>query len=139
MKKMYLENVIDILRDLSDKEYQINIWLNTNNPDNLVDSFVESANMLFDGEIFDEWFEDDEIIVSKEVTKILQELSDIIDDIDEYRPEEEIINDPLMDAVRQKAAEALELIKASDGSESTVRFVKVGTPDTPISIQEALS
>lgn len=44
--------------------------------------------------------------------------------VNEYRPEEEIINDPLMEIVRQKSAKALALIEASDGRESTVEIVE---------------
>lgn len=138
-QKMYLENVIDLLGDFADKEYQVKVWLNINNTENLVGSFDETVNMLFDGEIFDAWFENNEIIVSKEVTKALQELLDIVDDIDENRSQKEIIDDPKMQIVRQKAAHALALIKASDGTESTVGFVKVGTADTPITIEEAFN
>lgn len=69
---------------------------------------------------------------------IITPISDLIDDINEDRPQEEIINDPKMEIVRQKAAMALELIKASDGSESTVRFVKVGSPDTPFQSKRCL-
>lgn len=138
-RKIYIENVIDILRDFVDKEYQVKVWLNVSNTDNLVGSFYESASMLFDDCIIADLLEDGEIIISKDVTKILQEISDVIDDIDNidgYRPEEEIIDDPKMQIVREKTAHALELIEASDGSESTVNFVKVGTPNTLISIKD---
>ena len=47
-KHIYKHNVTDQLKVLSDKKYQNDIWLNRNNPNNLVDSFVEAACMLFD-------------------------------------------------------------------------------------------
>ncbi len=134
---IYIENVIEILQELSDKEYQLNIWLNTNNPNNWIGSFIDAANTLFDDCIIGSLLEENEVIISKNITKIFQELSDIIDDIDEYRPDVEIINSPEMEMVRHKAAHILELIRASDGSESTVGFIKVGTTDVPISTQEA--
>jgi len=137
-QKIYIENVIDILRKLSDKDYQIAIWLNRHNPDNRIGSFDETVNMLFDDSIIGDLLEDSEVIISKGVTKNLQSLSDEIDKIDESLLEEEIVNHPSMDVIRKIATKTLAHIQASDGSESTVRFVKVGTPDTPISIQEAL-
>ena len=137
-QKIYIENVIDILRKLSDKDYQIAIWLNRHNPDNRIGSFDETVNMLFDDSIIGDLLEDSEVIISKGVTKNLRSLSDEIDKIDESLLEEEIVNHPSMDVIRKIATKTLAHIQASDGSESTVRFVKVGTPDTPISIQEAL-
>jgi len=139
MNKVYIENVVAVLRELEDREYQVNVWLNMDNPNNLVGSFVEAVNVLFDDCIIGGLLEDGEIIVSRHVTSVLQELSAIIDSIDEYRPEEEIIDDPKMQAVRDKAALALDLIRTSDGSESTVCFVRAGTAETSISIEEAFA
>jgi hypothetical protein len=137
-EKIYIENIVHLLRNLSNKEYQINVWMSTYNPENFVDSFDETVNMLFDDCIIGDLLDEREIIISKDVTQVLQDLSEIIDDIDEYRSQEEIINDPKMQIVREKAARILVLIEASDGAESTVQFVKTGTPDTPITIKEAL-
>lgn len=125
-ERIYLENVVHILYGLADKNYQTNIWLNTYNPKGLVDSFVESANMLFDDCIITDLLENNEIILDRKVTAAFHELSDLIDTIDEYRTEEEIINDPAMELVRKKAAEILYLIEVSDRSESTVRVAKPG-------------
>jgi hypothetical protein len=136
-EKIYIENIIGILREFADLNYQKYAWLNINLKPIMTISFVEAVNMLFDDCIISDLLAAGEVIISKDITKVLQELSDIIDEIDEYRPEEDIINDPKMQAAREKAAHALALIKASDGSESTVRFVKVGTADEPITIQDA--
>ncbi|MCH2546795.1 MAG: hypothetical protein MK052_04185 [Alphaproteobacteria bacterium] len=101
-------------------------------------SFIEAACMLFDDCGIGDLMKENEVIISKPITETLQSMSDVMDAIDAKRPEEEIINDPKMQIVREKAARILTLIEASDGSESTVRFVKVGTPDAPITIEEAL-
>jgi hypothetical protein len=42
-EKIYIENVIDILRDFADKKHQVRVWMNVNNIDNLVGSFDEAA------------------------------------------------------------------------------------------------
>jgi len=124
MKRIYKNNIVSLLKELSDIEFQKNIWLNVNNPRGLVCSFVEAVNMLFDDCVVTEYLNEGEIIISKSVTKALKELSLALDSVNEYRPEEEIINDPLMDIVRVKAAECLVLIEASDGSESTVDIIE---------------
>ncbi|MEM7617400.1 MAG: hypothetical protein AAF195_03350 [Pseudomonadota bacterium] len=137
-EKIYIENIIGILKEIADWSYQERAWDNPGaKPGDMTISFDEAVNMLFDDCIVGDLLEDGEIIISKKVTKILQELSNIIDNIDENRSQEEIIYDPKMDIVRQKATKALDLIKENDGSESTVRFVKVGTSDIPITIEDA--
>ncbi|MCH2546798.1 MAG: hypothetical protein MK052_04205 [Alphaproteobacteria bacterium] len=137
-EQIYIENVIEILKELSDKQYQTNVWLNVDNPHNFVGSFSEAVCVLLDDSGIGHLLKENEVIISRSVTEILRSMSDVIDEIDGRRPEEEIINDPKMQIVREKASRILTLIEASDGSESTVRFVKTGTPDTPITIEEAL-
>ena len=119
---IYKDNITGILSDLADLDYQRNIWTNLDNPNNLCSSFVEAANMLFDDCVVGDYLEEGEILFDKAVTQALRELGAAVDAVDEYRTEEEIIADPLMEIVRQKAAEALRLIEASDERESTVEI-----------------
>lgn len=136
---IYLENVISILRELADKNYQRRAWCEgVAVPGDMTIAFTEAACMLFDDCDIGDLLKENEIIISNPITEILQSMSNVIEAIDEYLPEEEIINAPKMQIVREKAARILALIEASDGSESTVQFIKVGTPDTPITIEEAL-
>ena len=85
-----------------------------------MDSFTEAACMLFDDCVVIHYLKDGEIILDKQVTKALWELHAATDAVDEFRDEEEIINDPLMEVVREKAARALFLINISTGEGSTV-------------------
>ena len=124
MTKIYKTNIIEGLKDLSDINYQTDIWLNKDNPDELVDSFIEAANMLFDDSSVDYYIEKGHVLFDNQSTKALKDLSVAVDAVDEFRSEEEIINDPKMQIVREKAAYALELILKSDGSESTVEIVE---------------
>lgn len=124
--KIYLSNVVELLEELSSKQFQVDIWLNTNNPKGLVASFIEAANMLFDDCVVGHYLETGETILDHQVTRALQELSDAVDAINEFRPDQEIINDPLMEIVRQKAAETLRLIAASNLEGNTVRIVEPG-------------
>lgn len=122
--RVYRNNIINLLEGLASKIYQENVWLNQDNPHNLVDCFVESVNMLFDDCVVKHYLEQGHILFDKKVTNAFLELSDATDAVNEFRPEEEIINDPKMQIVREKAARALELISQSDGSESTVEIVE---------------
>ncbi|MBX9726837.1 MAG: hypothetical protein K2X09_06190 [Rickettsiales bacterium] len=119
-KRVYKDNIVGILKGLSDKKYQNDVWLNRNNPNNLVDSFTEAACMLFDDCVVKHYLEQGEILFDVKVTQALRELDAAIDPVNEYRPQEEIISDPLMDVVREKAARALYLIQVSTYEGSTV-------------------
>ena len=126
-KRVYKDNVVDVLKDFADKQYQYNVWLNRNNPNNWVGSFGETACMLFDDCVISDYLKQGEIIFDEKVTHALRELETAVDAIHmgepkngKFRPEEEIINDPLMDVVREKAARALYLINVSTYEGSTV-------------------
>ena len=122
--KIYKNILIDGLKELSDIYYQKRIWLNLDNPDNLVTSFVEAANNVFDDALISYALSSKQIIFDRKVTRALQDLDEAVDAVNEFRSTEEIINDPLMQVVREKAAIALELIEASDGREGTVEIVE---------------
>lgn len=89
--------------------------------DALIDAtFVNEAN--FDDALITEAIENHDVIYSIKATEAIKELDLSINDINESRTPEEVINDPKMQIVREKAAKALELILASDCSESTVEI-----------------
>ena len=122
-KKIYKSNILSLLEGLASEKHQRGVWLNTDNPRNLVGSFVESINMLFDDCLVGDYLAAGEILFDRKVTEALRELDKAQEAIDEFRPEEAIITDPLMESVRQKAATALALIEARDGHESTVEII----------------
>lgn len=133
MEKIYLQNVVGILKELADKDYQTRVWVHGEIESGMTISFVEGANMLFDDSIVSYLLENDEIILDRRVTKALQELSNAFDKVDEYesgtnkfRAEQEIVEDLAMETVRQRALETLRLIEASNHSESTVRIAVPG-------------
>jgi hypothetical protein len=119
-KRVYKDNIIDVLKELSDKNYQNDVWLNRNNPNQWVGSFSEAACVLFDDCVVGDYLKEGEILFDEKVTQALHELDVAVTAVNEYRPEEEIINDPLMDIVREKAARALFLINVSTYEGSTV-------------------
>ena len=122
--KVYKTTLLSSLGELSDINFQKRIWLNIDNPNGLVTSFIEAANNVFDDALITEVLEANQIVFDRAVTQALLELHDATDAVNEFRSEEEIINDPLMEVVRQKAAEVLRLIEASDGHESTVEMIE---------------
>jgi DNA-directed RNA polymerase subunit K/omega len=121
--KIYKKILVQALKEISDKDYQKRIWLNTGDSPIMTISFSEAANNIFDDALVTDALENNQIIFDKNVTQALRELDKAVDAVDEYRDEEEIIDDPLMEIVRQKAAKALELIQSSNGSESTVEVI----------------
>jgi hypothetical protein len=122
-KKIYKGNIVNALNSLANRHHQERIWLNQYNPRGLVDSFIEAANTLFDDCVVGDYLEEGEILFDRATTNAFKELDAAVDSVDEFRSEEDIINDPLMEIVRQKAAKALALIEASNGRESTVEII----------------
>jgi hypothetical protein len=123
-QRIYINNITKILGELSDISYQHRVWhrIDSSTGDMTL-SFDEAVNMLFGDCIIDDLLEADEVIISHEVTEAFKALSEAVDVIDEYLPQEAIINHPAMQTVREKAAHILALIRANDGSESTVEIV----------------
>ena len=133
---IYIKNFIEDLYALASKEFQEVAWFENNQ--GLSSSYNSSANDLFDDHNLDKiLYEEETILISRKVHQALKELDTAMDIVGYDKQDSEIINDPKMQIVREKASTVLELIKSSDGSESTVDFIKVGTSDTPISIEEA--
>ena len=124
-KKIYRGNITSILAELTDINYQKAAWLYpTRQKPKMTISFVEASNMLFDDCVIKDYLEEGEILFDHATTVTLHDLHSAIQAVNEFKPEEEIINDPLMQIVRQKAAKALALIEASDGRESTVEIIE---------------
>ncbi len=125
--EIFKNHFFESLKELSDRDYQERIWINRENPEGLTSSFTEAAIQFWDDSLVQYSLKEKAIVYDRKVTLALQELWNAIKKVDEFRPEEEIINDPLMQQVREKAAEILALIKASDKSENTVTFIEEGT------------
>lgn len=119
-----LKNIlVESLEELSDHDYQERIWTNKDNPNGYVASFTEAVINIFDDAVVINPLREGEILFDQTVTQALWELHDATTAVDDNRPPEEIINDPLMKIVRQKAAKALKLVTSSDGLESTVEII----------------
>ena len=125
--EIFKNHFFDALSELADRSFQERIWTNKDNPKGYVASFTETDINLFDDALVSDALERGAIIYDSKVTKSLRELDAATRAVEGYRSAEEIINDPLMQIVRDKAAEVLALIEASDASENTVTFIEEGT------------
>jgi hypothetical protein len=126
--EIFKNHFFESLEELSDLDFQENVWANKNNPEGLVSSYTEAAIQFWDDALVKYALEAGAIIYDKNVTQALHELSDAVDSLDEDdRHTMEVINDPKMQIVRDKAAEVLGLIAISDKSENTVTFLEEGT------------
>lgn len=85
-------------------------------------SFEEDVMCVFDDACVIEALERNEIILDADVTAALRDLDSVIDAVDGLRSVEEIINDPLMEVVREKAKIVLDLIYNSDGKGDTIEM-----------------
>lgn len=122
MSKIYSKIFFKALKNLSSYERQKNSWFR--NQEGNMSSFTEDVINLYDDALVSEAIENGQIIYSQQVNNALLGLEKTTNMVDEFQPEADIINDPAMQVVREKAAEVLALIEASDGSESTVEIVE---------------
>lgn len=120
----YKNILIPALRELADRDYQQRIWLNNGDKPIMSLSFIEAANNVFDDAYVTEILENNQIVFDKKVTEALRELGVALDAVDEFRDEQAIIEDPLMQVVREKAARVLFLINVSTGEGGTVDIIE---------------
>ena len=114
------KTVINALKELSDHTFQINEWLRSSS----FSCFIEAINSLFDDASIGYALENNHIIFDMQSTQKLRELSSAVDLVDEFQPEINIITSPQMQIIRELAVQALALVLASDGSESTVEIIQ---------------
>ena len=123
MFKIYKNNVIEALQMLSDYQFQKLAWFL--NDRGVVASYNENVMWVFDDTALGDALDEGEVIFGANADNALRDLESETDKIegDDYL-EEEIIDMPQMQVIREKAARALELVLQSDGSESTVEIVE---------------
>jgi hypothetical protein len=123
MKHVYIKNLIEALEDLSNYDSQKISWFP--NDQNLCSSYVEDVIAVFDGSGLDAALSTGEVIFDIATDKALRDLEESTNSIDEFtQSDEEILDSPEMAIVREKAAIALQLVKASmsEGG-GTIRIV----------------
>ena len=122
---IYKDNIVDALKALSDREFQEVAWFP--NDQGLMYSYNESVeDALYDSTV-DDALKAGEVVFGKTADDALRDLEKETQKLDDFDYATEILIDlPQMQIIREKAAVALNLIKVSDHSESTVEFLKLG-------------
>ena len=125
MKYIYRNNLIDSLDAIADYDFQKIAWFE--NDQGLWYPFHEAVEGVF-CEGFNDALKSDDIIFSKTIDEKLHELEQVCDAVgyNWYGREKELLELKEMQIIREMAKECLRLIEESDGSESTVTFLKPG-------------
>lgn len=119
---VYTDILVNALEHLADYESQKQRWFAQKG--SVFGSFSEDCNEFYDDSLLGEALQNNKIILDPFVTQALRDVVQALDRVDEFREPQLIIEDPKMQSVREKAAQALALIQASDGRESTVEIVE---------------
>lgn len=97
------------LRELADVEFQRRVWTGRGVPDEM-SSFEEAVATLFDDSGLAIDLDGKRPVFGQDVDLELGALRDLLQHIDPIRDPGEIIDDPQMNSVRQRAAAVLDLI-----------------------------
>jgi len=110
MNNIYKKNIIDSLHVLADYDHQKKTWFSSSWP---WSSFAEDVCQLFDDTGLDRALKSNETIFGKVADKVLHELDDAVSEVNSKLPPQLLLNDPRVQLVREKAAEALRLITSN--------------------------
>ncbi len=122
MMNVYKKNIIEGLERISNRSLQAIAWFE--NDQGLSSSFIDEVNAVFDETGLAYAFDNNRVVFDIRSDNSLKELDAVINIIDETQTDIEIFHSPQMQIVREKAAKALALVLASDGSESTVEIIE---------------
>lgn len=120
------EGIIEALEYLADYEFQKVAWFE--NDQDLWYTYIENVEDIYDFYALGDPFDAGEIVFDKETDQALRDLEKACDALG-YKwggKEHILLESEGMAIVREMAKKCLEMIAASDGSQSTVRYVKVG-------------
>ena len=118
--KIYKRLIAEGLRYLSDRALQQKAWLEDND---ICSSFSDEVESVYldsglEGSLYKK------TVFDNETDAVLKELNSMIEAVGYERDERELIDAPEMEAIRQKAAEALRLVQVSDHQGSTVEIIE---------------
>jgi hypothetical protein len=110
LPKEWYNDLLTVLKEFSDKDYQIKIWLKGEG--NEMSSFVEATCKLFDDSALSYYLDNtNEIIISNDFMDILGKISFLIDTIEKNIAIREIIEHKNMSKIRLLAKNAIILIE----------------------------
>jgi len=125
---LYTDNIIEALEWLSDYDDQKITWFE--NDQGLSYSFDENVFDIFQGPNLIKVIQEGEVVFSIDADKALMELEAVCDALG-YNwagKEKQLLESGEMKIIRAMAKRCLKLIDESDGSESTVKYLKAGEP-----------
>lgn len=106
------------LEELSDESYQRRVWTGRGG-DNEMSSFIECVSRLYDDSGLDLALERDQPIFGTTIDADLQALGDLIARMDSSRSPDEIVGDPVMSRVRDRATAILQALDEGGGELAT--------------------
>jgi hypothetical protein len=109
MRSVALETVRAGLRELADAAFQRRVWTGRGAPDEM-SSFEEAVSTLFDDSGLEPDLEQGRTVFGPDVDGELRALRDLLQRIDPFRDPDDIIDDPLMQDARDRAAAILDAI-----------------------------
>lgn len=134
MRKIYIENIIEGLKNLASYDYQTIAWFDNNL--GLASSLEDDAESVFFDSGLDEAISAKEIVFGREADKMLKELMVVCDGVEAGRGGLEFLNSAEMAKIRQLAKKCLFFIQQKDRQESTVEFAQNNLPKIQISFAD---
>jgi hypothetical protein len=105
-----VQNVRAALAELADADYQRRVWA-AEDPQGEMSSFLECVESLFTDTGLDGEFDAGRKVFGAPVDEQLKALSRLVENLGLERPPDEIISDPRMQEVRQRAAAVLATLR----------------------------
>lgn len=100
--------VVHALKELSDRDYQELVWMGKD--PNRMSSFIECVERLFDDSGLDRVLRTGAAF-TPEIDEQLRHLSRLVDEIDEYQPDDQLLRDPKLLESRVVSARVLGLLE----------------------------
>jgi transcription initiation factor IIE alpha subunit len=108
MNRINKQQVIESLKELSDRELQERLWTSTGYPE--VSSFTEAVEQLFTDSGLGRALEVENTELNDKATALLCQIREQLRAIDGMRDPKAIINDPRMIQIRQLSSATLKLL-----------------------------
>jgi hypothetical protein len=118
MTAILTDQVRAALNELSDVEYQARVWTGRGAGDEM-SSFVECVERLFDDSGLEQALDAGDSVFGSQIDEQLRALGDLLVKIDSAQAPDELIDDPRMRLVRQRAASIAQAI--DEGGQHGVR------------------
>lgn len=136
MKKVYVDHIIEGLKDLASYDFQKTAWFE--NEYNLCSSFNDDVEGIFEHNGLEVAFDESEIVFGKKADAALRDLEKACNALG-YNwagKEKVLLESEEMAIIRAMAKGCLRLIKNYNGSETTVELIDSGASRPKISFPD---